>query len=177
MRWFSFAVLYTALAFSANAALADTASLVALRQGDMKKLIFHAEPKPVSDAPFIGEGGAEQTLADFAGQYVLLNFWATWCAPCREELPALIAAARTEGVALLAVTDEPWPLVVRHFDGEVPPGVVRDITGGAATDWRVPALPDTYAVVHGRIVARVGGARDWNTPGARRFLADLRGER
>lgn len=103
----------------------------------------------------------------------LVHFWATWCAPCVEELPGLIAAAEAEGVPLLAVTDEPWPKVEAWFVGSVPAGVVMDPTGGAASGWRVSGLPDTFVVTEGRLVGRMGGPRDWSTPGARRFLREV----
>lgn len=105
---------------------------------------------------------------------VLVHFWATWCAPCEAELPALLEAAEASGVPLLAVTDEPWPVVVRHFGGDVPEGIVRDPTGEAAAAWRVSGLPDTFVVRDDRVIGRMGGPRDWASSGARRFLAEAR---
>lgn len=100
------------------------------------------------------------------GEPHLVHFWATWCGPCLEELPTLLAAAEAEGVPLLAITDEEWPTVARFFDGDVPAAIVQ----GAATGWQVSGLPDTFVVRDGRIVARMGGPRDWSTTEARRFL-------
>jgi len=107
----------------------------------------------------------------------LVHFWATWCAPCQEELPGLLDAAEAEGVPLLAVTDEAWPVVERYFDGAVPSAVVQDPTGAAAADWRVSGLPDTFVVLEGRLRHRMGGPRDWRTNEARAFLRDLGRER
>ncbi len=91
MRKLLLAFVYTALAFCANTVVADIAQLEALREGDMKKLVFHAEPQPASDKVFqLADGAGEGTLADYEGKYVLLNFWATWCAPwkCRCSRPS-----------------------------------------------------------------------------------------
>ncbi len=104
----------------------------------------------------------------------LVHFWATWCGPCQEELPALLAATGSAGVPLIAVTDEPWSSVERYFGDRVPNAIVRDPTGEAATRWRVSGLPDTFVVVDERIVGRMGGPRDWQTPEAQAFLRALR---
>lgn len=108
-------------------------------------------------------------LSPQAGPH-LVHFWATWCAPCVEELPGLLAASRAEGVPVVAVTDEPWPVVAAWFDGGVPAGVVHDPTGEAARRWKVSGLPDTFVVSEGRLVGRMGGPRDWSSPAARGFL-------
>lgn len=104
----------------------------------------------------------------------LVHFWATWCAPCAEELPGLLEAADDAEVPLLAVTDEDWAVLEPWFGGEVPDAIVRDPSSGAAAAWGVSGLPDTFVVREGRIVARMGGPRDWRSPGAEELLDELR---
>ncbi len=116
---------------------------------------------------------AEETVPLPEGTH-LVHFWATWCAPCQEELPELIEAAENEGVPLLAVTDEPWSVLEAWFEGEVPAVVVRDPTGGAADLWGVRTLPDTWVVSAGALDGHVRGARSWAQPAARDFLRGLR---
>ena len=91
MRLLRLIPLYMALALGANAALAtDAATLGPLREGSLKRLILHSEPKPVKVVDFeLEDDGGTGSLADYKGKYVLLNFWATWCAPCRKEMPQI----------------------------------------------------------------------------------------
>ena len=96
MKFISAALVYTALTLGAitggTMASADVANFAALRDGDMKKLVIHETPEATSSAAFqLADGAGEQTLEAYRGKYVLLNFWATWCAPCRKEMPTIQA--------------------------------------------------------------------------------------
>jgi len=118
MRKLKSALLYTALAVVANTAIAD--DIADLREGDMRKLNFLSEPIAAPDTPFVGEDGAEMTLAAYEGQYVVLNFWATWCAPCRQEMPHLAALQTAfEGddvqIVTIATGRNPLPAMQRFF--------------------------------------------------------------
>ena len=100
MRAISLIILYTALIAGANSTLAENTNISALnelRQGDMQKLVLHAAPKRVSDISFLTKSGAQKSLDDYKGRYVLVNFWATWCAPCRAEMPSLSTLQSTIG--------------------------------------------------------------------------------
>lgn len=101
---------------------------------------------------------------------VLVHFWATWCVPCRKELPGLLAAAHQANVPILAISDEPWPAIEAFFGGTLPEGVLRDPGGEGARAFQVSGFPDTFVVDTGRVVGRIGGARDWEQVGPRRFL-------
>jgi thiol-disulfide isomerase/thioredoxin len=139
--------------------------------------------------------GGRFSLASARGEVVFVNFWATWCPPCREEMPSMVRlgrelAAKYPGkFRMVAVSvDEGWAPVKEYF-GAPPffgnPGmtVVLDeeqrttqayyctARGGAC-----PALmfPETYIVgKDGRLVAYVVGPRDWSEEAARRFLEAL----
>jgi thiol-disulfide isomerase/thioredoxin len=71
------------------AAKAAAARLAPLAQGEVAALNVNKNPKPAVDISFADADGRKLTLADFKGRNVLLNLWATWCVPCRAEMPAL----------------------------------------------------------------------------------------
>ena len=60
-----------------------------MARGDMLTFVFRKMPEPISAFTFEDSAGATKTLSDWKGKVVLLNVWATWCAPCRREMPAL----------------------------------------------------------------------------------------
>lgn len=109
--------------------------------------------------------GALWSLAAHKGQPVLLNFWASWCEPCRSEMPALQQlAARHPGLQLLAVNFKESDDTVRRFvqaTGLQLP-VLRDADGGAARAFGVSIFPSTVAINRqGRAVFSIVGACDW----------------
>ena len=175
-----FAVLYTALMLCANAALADTASLEALRDGTMKKLRF-VEPTPVSDVVFTHADGGEHTLAQFEGKHIILNFWATWCAPCRKEMPMLSELQAEFGgdtfeVVTIATGRNELAGIRRFFDelavDNLP--IYLDPRQKLAREMGVLGLPVTLVIdPEGNEIARMIGDSDWNSESAKAIVREL----
>ncbi len=129
-------------------------------------------PKAIPELRFVDEAGRAHTLADFRGKVVLLNVWATWCEPCREEMPALDRLqARLGGerfqVLTLSVDLQGAP-IARKFYSEVgirALPIYIDPTAKAAFVLGAPGLPATLLVDRqGREVGRHLGAVKWDAP-------------
>ena len=134
-------------------------------------------PTPALELP-VWEG-ARWRLADARGQPVLLNFWASWCEPCRAEMPSLEALAVREagkGLKVVAVNFRETDGAIRRFLDRTPLAlpILRDSDGGAAKDWGVRIYPTTIAVDRrGRAAFSVIGELDWAGDTARQWLAPL----
>jgi len=179
LRLLRLIVLYTALSFGANAAAA--ADLNALKDGDMKKLVVYEAPLDLPELGFTEEAGAEKSLADYRGKVVLLNFWATWCAPCRAEMPELAALQNALGgaefqVVTLATGRNPPPKIDRFFSeiGVTNLPKYRDEKQMLARAMGVAGLPVTVLIDRdGREVARLIGEAAWNAPEAQAVIRAL----
>lgn len=175
-------VLYMALALGANPGLAtDIDALNAMRDGDMKKLNFHATPQEVSQTPFTTFDGTPIALSDYEGKTLVVNFWATWCAPCRKEMPMLSELQTELGgddfeVVTIATGRNPPPAMKKFFDeiGVTNLPLHRDPRGAMARDMGILGLPITIIVSpEGQEIARLRGDADWNSDSAKTILRAL----
>lgn len=120
------------------------------------------EGKQLPDATFVSMSGQKFALDDMLGQPLILNFWATWCAPCREEMPLLEAAQKelkASGLQVLAITSEGSDLVYPYLvENDLSLQVLLDQNGKAALDYQVQYLPTTFFIDNsGKIIARHTG--------------------
>lgn len=176
MRKMMLAVLYTGFAFGANAGGLD-----GLLVGDMKKLAV-VEPVALPEAVLLDGADAEHSLAEYKGKWMVLNFWATWCAPCREEMPSLqrLAVAMPEIAVVPVATGRNDPAQITKFYAEagvtsLP--VLRDPKSGLARQMGVLGLPVTLIVdPEGNEVARLIGGAEWDSAAAQAVLAALMAE-
>ena len=169
-------VLYTALILGANAGWAEVAEL---REGDMKKLALHETPVAVPDAVLLDAEDAEYALADYKGKWVVLNFWATWCAPCRKEMPSLDRLqAAMPGIAVVPVaTGRNAVEGIKRFFEEAEIKLLpirRDPQSELARAMRVMGLPVTVILnPEGQEVARLIGDAEWDSDSAKAVLGAL----
>ena len=167
IRRMRLALLYIALGVGANGALAE--GLDAYLVGDMRGVVVHDAPVAASDLPFRLMDETESSLEAYRGQHVLLNFWATWCAPCRHEMPALNALQQELGGAAFQVvtlaTGRNPPQAIRRFfeeEGITDLTLYRDINQQIAREMGVFGLPITVVLdPEGREIARLRGDADW----------------
>ncbi len=180
------ALLYAAVTAVANPVFADgadRATLEALRTGDMKKLAVHSEPKPGSLQGFFRADGTPVTLAEFQGKTLLVNFWATWCAPCRAEMPSLNALQQQLGgedfaVVTIATGRNPLPAINKFFTEteitDLP--ILLDPKRLLSRDMSVFGLPASIILnADGEEVARLTGDADWAGEDAAVFLRAVMG--
>ncbi len=169
-------VLYTAFLIGANPVVADVA---ALRDGDMKKLALHDAPAAIPEAVLLDAQDGEHSMADYHGKWVVLNFWATWCAPCRHEMPSLdrLQAAMPEiAVVPVATGRNPVQGIERFFAEEaiVNLPILRDPKSELARGMAVMGLPVTVILnPEGQEVARLIGDAEWDSASAKAVLAAL----
>ena len=185
MRTIVTAVLYIAALASAIPAMADISAAAALRDGDMRKLTFHDAPQAVSNAAFaLADDAGEGRLEDWRGKWVLLNFWATWCAPCRHEMPMLAALQSEFGgerfEVLTIATGRNSPRGIAKFFEEV--GIDnlprhQDPDQSLASQMGIFGLPITVIIdPDGREIARLRGDADWSSASAKAIIATLVGQ-
>ena len=140
-------------------------------------------PKPAPALHWRDAAGARQSLAAYRGQGVVLNLWATWCAPCVAEMPALAhLAARLHGhgVVVLPVSlDQGGARAVRAFFAAhriVGLPVLLDPDGGAVAALEVQGVPATFVISRtGQIVAWTEGSQDWAAKGVAARIMRLAG--
>lgn len=139
----------------------------------------HDAPRDMPEVRFVTEGGARKTLEAFRGKVILLNIWATWCIPCRKEMPTLDALQADLGsskfeVVTLSIDKAGVPAVRQFFDEYAIRNlaIYVDQTGLAFSNLGVFGLPTTLIVDgDGRELARLIGPATWNSPDMEAFLS------
>jgi len=150
----------------------------ALSQGQMAAFVFRAARADLPEVKFEDATGKERTLADWKGKVVLLNLWATWCLPCRKEMPALDRLQQelgSEAFEVVALSVDRAGLGgARKFLDEAKVGklaLYADPSARMGSTLRTTGLPATLLIDReGREIGRLLGPAQWDGEDARRLI-------
>ena len=170
------AILYAACAAALLVAIG--AAHVRATEAQPKNLVVHNAPKPVASIAFKDQSGKSRSLSDFKDKAVVLNFWATWCVPCRKEMPTLDRLQAALGGPNFEVVPVSMDLdgidSVRKFYAEI--GVHNlamyvDTSGQALRTVGGFGLPTTLILDRdGQEVGRIVGPAEWDSAQMMDFL-------
>lgn len=159
-------------------ALALCVTWIGVAHAGPQGFALHDDPQAIANVRFVTEDGTRMDIEDFRGKVILVNVWATWCVPCREEMPTLdalqaeLGSDRFEVVALSI--DRAGPQVVRRFFDEIGVkhlGMYVDMTMLSATALRTVGLPTTLLInADGQELGRLVGPAEWDDPEMVSFL-------
>jgi thiol-disulfide isomerase/thioredoxin len=160
------------------AAPAATTPASKLNVGEVAGFVFKKAPEELAEISFVDGEGKPRTLKDWQGRVVLLNLWATWCAPCRKEMPGLSRLQRDLGspkfeVVALAVDRAGAPAAKKFLDSIDAKDLALyvDATARSGTALRAVGMPTTILIdPQGREIGRLTGPAEWDTPEAKRLV-------
>lgn len=146
--------------------------------GQVANFILYERPEPAPAITFADEAGKPHSLADFRGRVVLVNFWATWCGPCKREMPSLdrleatlgserfqVLALSQDKIAVTKVRDFYFEQKIAHLT------LYIDQTGNSQRAFAVTGLPATVLIdARGRVVGRMVGPAEWDSAEALALL-------
>jgi thiol-disulfide isomerase/thioredoxin len=149
-----------------------------LSTGTMTTFIFKKAPEDVPEVTFVDKDGQPRSLKEWRGKVVLLNLWATWCAPCRKEMPSLDRLSRELGsdkfeVVALAIDRAGKDAAGRFLDQVQATGLKLYVDGTArmSTPLKVVGLPTTLLIdKDGREIGRLTGPAEWDAPEAQALI-------
>ena len=152
--------------------------LVGLNKGAMAPLLVRPKPLDLPELTFSNGEGEAKSLADWKGKVVLLNIWATWCVPCREEMPALDKLQTELGgkdFEMVAVNiDKGGPDKAKAFlqeTGAAHLALYTDASGKLFAALKAVGMPTTLIVDrNGKEIGRLVGPADWGSPEAKRMI-------
>jgi peroxiredoxin len=168
--------------FAATMAPASLPALWAQAKIDYKVIPILQPMKdaaPTPDINLVTPEGKKISLKDFRGKLVLLNFWASWCAPCRDEMPAMEKLYqefkdKNFAVFAVAVKDSKQDAVNFAKEHKLSYPIVLDPDAKVGQEYGAWGLPVTYLIgPKGEGLARGWGPADWHGPAARKLIKDL----
>jgi cytochrome c biogenesis protein CcmG, thiol:disulfide interchange protein DsbE len=174
----------TVLGLAGFAAIVGHRKLVREPALELRSLDVTAEGFAAPPFALVDQKNVTHALSDYKGKVLFVNLWASWCAPCREEVPDMARLAMELGdhrdFEMLAVSvDDGWPPVQAFFQktfGSVPPpfSILLDPGAKVSNAYGTSVFPESYVVDRqGKVIAKFVGAREWNTPAAKQYLEQL----
>lgn len=180
-RKYASAFLLIALTFTSLGAFTSTAfsqNAKSLLIGEMQNFHLTEERTKLNDFSFVGGDGKSHNLSDFKGKILLVNFWATWCAPCRKEMPGidrLQADYKSDKFTVLAIGQDLKgiekvkkflkTLKIEHLNAYNDKSVKSGRSAG------VFGLPATLLIdMEGREIGRLVGPAEWDSPEAKNLI-------
>jgi thiol-disulfide isomerase/thioredoxin len=179
--WAVAVVVAAAALYVIGHAFIKPASLKGAAKGDMALLTMAYAGQPLPDTPILDASGKTVKLSDLKGRPMVVNMWATWCAPCRKEMPSLarLKAAYGDKLLVVPVSMDKAPLreTARAFiAANAPLPFYEDTALAMPYDVKPPVdgFPTTLLFdAKGREVARIAQDHDWSGPDARGVIDAL----
>ncbi|MCB1520601.1 MAG: TlpA family protein disulfide reductase [Hyphomicrobiaceae bacterium] len=156
----------------------DTGANAGANTGKVAAFVYKSSPEPVPTFPFFDADQQEKTIDAFKGKVVLLNLWATWCGPCREEMPALDRLQKEMGSDKFEVValnlDKNGFEKARAFLNGIDIKSLKfyaDPSARAGSKVKAIGMPATLLVdTEGREIGRLMGPAEWDSPDAKRLI-------